>query len=108
MTREEILNMSAGREMDALVAKYVLFSDKDKGIEVVDVDYDVIVVKDAGLIDQHRIEHYSTKEDAAIEVIDELLSRGKWNRATDLLLEEIQDFSPASFCKAALLVFMEL
>jgi hypothetical protein len=87
MNREQIENMPAGREMDALIAKEVM------GLEVLDVP---IVPREVfnrhWLTDAaHRefmkaypdggaktVSHYSTETSAAWEVVEKLHSMGAW------------------------------
>jgi hypothetical protein len=69
MRRDEILNMSAGREMDALIAEWVIGGDVYLG-----ADYYFSSPYNRG---GHRyIPHYSTDIAAAWEVAEWLFKRG--------------------------------
>jgi hypothetical protein len=107
VTREEILAMVPGRELDAYVAKYVRFPSHSHPIEEV----------------KAWCQKYSTDISAAMEVVNVLNRRGYnvnlyftpllniayVSTVTGLMKSEVSaDTAPVAICKAALLAVMEV
>ena len=111
MTRDEILNMPAGREMDALVAKNVM------KLEFPVYEFD-------GYKHQYKPKPYSTNIAAAWEVVDKINSQESlynfelskddkswmcewWSKETQEPIWATADTAPLAICRAALLAVME-
>lgn len=99
MNKDEIMNMPAGREMDALIARHVIFDDVSGGVEDVDMETETVVVHDGGF----WFDYYSTTTKGAVLVLDAMIQKGKIDdlfEYTTLWL----DASPLAVCRAALMV----
>ena len=125
MTRDEILNMPAGREMDALVAEKVMTLNVwqhekrvkqlafrgNRSREVLGTVIEII----AG---DRMLQNYSTDIAAAWQVVEKTkndydITRvgGKWHAwlfaIDEVLTEAYADTAPLAICRAALLAVMD-
>ena len=123
MTRDEILNMEAGRKMDALIAEKVMGLPPEwTHFEPHGKEFDTSI----GRVAISEVAHYSTDIAAAWEVMEKMSKRydivvgvcgglasckilrevehdWKW----EMIVEQIYESSPFAICKAALLALME-
>jgi hypothetical protein len=121
MTRDEILNMEAGREMDALVARRVML--------LPNVAQEKQRVSWADGNGFHLVEHYSTAISDAWQVVEKLISNGLDNivlkyedeftgkgvRAWYLYVgkgaywsyDSYSDTAPLAICRAALIATLK-
>jgi hypothetical protein len=115
MTREEILSMEAGRELDALVAVEVMGWHNDHEVPY----YDWVQESNEVI---HISKRWSPSSDigAAWEVVEKMIANGWWN--TDIGFgsgivvsfddgstthQAKADTAPLAICRAALLAVME-
>jgi len=115
MTRDEILNIPSGRELDVLVAKQIFGFGVMVWINHPDIDPKVVTPDEIDLL------HYSTDIAAAWEVVNHFVSRRKrpkidrvaeneWRVQLDDFDENAVAYSssaPLAICRAALLAVME-
>lgn len=122
MTRDEILKMEAGREMDALVARRVMGFVDLGPLQFEDLRWQKPTVD--GVVVLGRLPRYSTDIAAAWQVVEKLQSMAYWvniNTTCDVGLYDVQvrlwsdinDIAvvfvpaPLAICRAALLAAME-
>ena len=135
MMRDEILNMPAGRGMDALIAEKVMGIDlsQECGGEMYDEDSNywscTSCSKEGGWNEdfQHTIQpqHYSNSINAAWGVVEKLcnesgcdivkvckrdpeLLRGEWSCNLGRGFEAFGDTAPLAICRTALLSVLEI
>lgn len=111
MTRDEILNMPAGRELDALIAEKVM------GLKV-DYEFDeVLEPRVPFLVDKYDewgyLPNYSTDIAAAWQVVERFESHCTMNNVHGIWECYLPDFAigkdktaPLAICRAALLAVM--
>jgi hypothetical protein len=131
MTRDEILNMPAGREMDALVAEKVMIVEFTKhNYKAHDVLSNTIEERTYYSTSFAPLPHYSTDIAAAWQVVEKLMEMGdvfienwqdgEWFVACDPLMNKPRrnaascdgkktgkESAPLAICRAALLAVME-
>jgi len=122
MTRAEILNTPAGKEMDALIAEKVMGWKKLSGKVniLVRQSIDLIMLNDGA---QELVPRYSTDISAAWEVIQHFLGTGRKRPKIDRVSEgewrvQIDDWepdavaysssAPLAICRAAMLAVIEM